>query len=159
MLRNPTPRPWRVISVPFVDSPIEADEPMVDIDDGIASADSSECRMDTETTPATPHTASRHRYASRGRRSMTQESSDLPISIHGDELSESIIVDDNRGEAIIIHFDDEMDDSNSCQSLRCRVSQKWVLPRSREMVNWTSKKYKARSTTNITATWKKLRQQ
>jgi hypothetical protein len=58
----------------LVGSPIEADESMVDTD-GIASADSSECRMDPETTPATSHTTSRHRDASRGRRSMTQESS------------------------------------------------------------------------------------
>lgn len=141
-----------------VDRPIEADESMVDID-GIASVDSSECRMDKETTLATSHTTSRYRHASRGRLSLTQEISDLPISIDGDELSESIIVDDNGGEAIIIHSDDEMDYGNSRHSPRCRVSRERVPPRSREMVNWASKEYKARSAANITAAWKKLRQQ
>jgi hypothetical protein len=89
--------------------------------------------------------------------SLTDES-DLPISIHGDGISESIIVDDNGGEAIIIHSDDETDDGNSRHTPQCRVPRAWV-PRSRDMVNWTPKEHKARSATNITAAWKKLRQQ
>ncbi|KAF2681099.1 hypothetical protein K458DRAFT_406838 [Lentithecium fluviatile CBS 122367] len=141
---------------PFVYSPIEAGKPMPN---DTASTDSSQCRMDMETTPATPHTASRPRDASRGRRSMTQESSDMPISIHGDELSESIIVDDNGGEPIIIHSDDEMDDSNSCQSPQRRVSQNRMPPRSPEMVIGVSKEYKARCVANVTATWEKFRWQ
>jgi hypothetical protein len=57
----------------------------------------------------TQYDAGKHRYRSCflwAKMSLTDES-DLPISIHGDELSEPIIVDDNGGEAIIIHSDDE----------------------------------------------------
>jgi hypothetical protein len=64
-----------------VDRSIE-DESMIDID-GIASVDSSECRMDTEMIPATSHTTSRYRDASRGRRSMTQESSGTAAASFG----------------------------------------------------------------------------
>jgi hypothetical protein len=60
----------------------EADKSMVDTN-GIASADSSECCMDPETTPATSHTISRYRDASRGRRSMTQESSGTATASSG----------------------------------------------------------------------------
>lgn len=66
---------------PRVDStPIEADESMDDIDDGIASADSSECRADAGTASTIPYTASRYREASRGRRSVTQESSGTSLA-------------------------------------------------------------------------------
>lgn len=67
---------------PRVDStPIEVDELIDDIDDGIASVDSSECRADAGTASTIPHTASRYREASLGRRSVTQESSGtLPAS-------------------------------------------------------------------------------
>ncbi|PVH91773.1 hypothetical protein DM02DRAFT_677900 [Periconia macrospinosa] len=118
---------------------------MDDIDDGIASADSSECRADAGTASTIPYTASRYREASRGRRSVTQESSDLPISIYeADEPAEFIIVDDNGGQAIVIDSSDDeigLDDDDS------------------EMVNWASKEYKTRSAASLTAAWENMWEQ
>ncbi|KAF2682015.1 hypothetical protein K458DRAFT_405807 [Lentithecium fluviatile CBS 122367] len=125
-------------------------------DSPAASTDSSKSHADTEASTES-YTAFR-REASHGRQDGRQECSDLPISIHGDE---SIIIDDNGGQAIVIDSsDDEMDvDDVSFRQNPRRVSRKRVPPRSPEMVNWTSKNYKARSEANLAATWRKVRRQ
>jgi hypothetical protein len=65
--------------------PLEADELMADIDDGIASADSSECRAATEMASTIAYTASFSREASRGRRRVTQESSGTSLASFGQQ--------------------------------------------------------------------------
>ncbi|KAF1957160.1 hypothetical protein CC80DRAFT_547878 [Byssothecium circinans] len=100
--------------------PVKADESMADIDDGIASADSSKCHADAGMASTIPYTASRYREASRGRRSVTQESSDLPISIYeASEPAKFIIINDNGGQAIVIDSSNNemgLDDDDSGQS-------------------------------------------
>ncbi|KAF1952284.1 hypothetical protein CC80DRAFT_572371 [Byssothecium circinans] len=148
------------VGLSFDSPPIEAEELMADIDDGIASADSSQCRADTGTASTIPYTASRYREASRGRRSVTQESSDLPISI--DESAEFIIVDDNGGQAIVIDSSDDeigLDDDDSGQSPRRRAQRKRSTPQSPQMVNWASKEYKTRSAASLTAAWENMWEQ
>ncbi|KAF2473698.1 uncharacterized protein BDR25DRAFT_311898 [Lindgomyces ingoldianus] len=150
-----------------VDSPpSEAEELMADVDDGIASVDSSECRADTGTDSTILYTASRSREASRGGQRVTQESSDepdLPISIYeSDEPAESIIVDDNGGQPIFIDSsDDEMglDNDNPGQSPRRRAQRKQSTLRSPEMVNWASREYKAKSAASLAAAWENMWEQ
>ena len=88
---------------------------------------------------------------------------DLPILIYeADEPAESIIVDDNGGQAIVIDSsDDEMglDDDNSGQSPRRRAQRKRTIPQSSEMVNWASKEYKIRSAASLTAAWENMWEQ
>jgi hypothetical protein len=70
-----------MLDVGLCDSPpLEADELMADIDDGVASADTSECRADTGKASKIPYTASRSQEASRGRRCVTQESSGTSLA-------------------------------------------------------------------------------
>ncbi|KAF2675727.1 hypothetical protein K458DRAFT_397691 [Lentithecium fluviatile CBS 122367] len=112
------------------------------------------------TTSPVPHTASHPRYASN--ESVTHRNIDLPSSrSEVEELSGSVIVDTNGGEAIVIDSSDKemnMDNDKSRQTPRRRVQRKQVLPRSLEMVNWTSKEYGTRSAASLTAAWEKLAQ-
>ncbi|KAF1963992.1 hypothetical protein BU23DRAFT_634774 [Bimuria novae-zelandiae CBS 107.79] len=163
------PEPPRRVTVMLnvglrVDSPpIEADKLMADFDDGIASADSNECPADTGTASTIPYTALRYREASHCRQSVSQESSDLPISIYeADEPAEFIIVDDNGGQTIVIDSsNDEMglDDNDPSQSPRRRAQRKRSTPQSLEIVNWPSKEYKTRSAASLAAAWENMWEQ
>lgn len=74
-----------------------------------------------------------------------------------DEVSESIIVDTNGGEAIVIEStDEEMDKDTSHQTPRRQPQRNRVLPRSAEMVDWTSREYKNKSVANLAAAWAKV---
>ncbi|CAI6342343.1 unnamed protein product [Periconia digitata] len=149
---------------PRADStPIGVDKSIDSFDDVIASADSTECRVEAGMASTIPYTASHYREASRGRQSVTQESSDQPISIYeADEPAEFIIVDDNSGQAIVIDSSDDeigLDDDDSGQSPRRRAQRKRSTPQSPEMVNWASKEYKTRSAASLTAAWENMWEQ
>ncbi|KAF2869500.1 hypothetical protein BDV95DRAFT_596491 [Massariosphaeria phaeospora] len=128
-------------------------EPIADDQDDshVASASPSECRANTETTSPVLHTASHGQDASS--RSVTHGSIDLSE----EELSESIIIDTNRGEPIVIDSSDEkMHDDNSRPKPRRRAQRRRVPPQSPEMVNWTSKEFETRSAASVTAAWEEV---
>lgn len=82
----------------------------------------------------------------------------MPSSCSDDkEVSESIIVDTNGGEVIVIDStDDEMDldDGKSRQTPCRRVQRKRVSPQSREMIDWMSREYETISVASLAAVWK-----
>jgi len=82
------------------------------------------------------------------------EGLDLPLSeFEDEELSESIIVDNNGGQPIVIDSSDEEMDNDTP---RRRAQRKRVSSQSPDMVNWTSEEYKARSAARLTAAWEEV---
>lgn len=78
-------------------------------------------------------------------------------SSEDEEPSESIIVDTNGGEAIVINStDEEMDNDASRQTPRRGIQRKRDSPRSLEMVDWTSREYERTSASSLAAAWKRV---
>jgi hypothetical protein len=74
-----------------------------------------------------------------------------------DELSKLIIIDNNRGEPIIIDTSDkEVANNKPCLNPQRRAQRKQVLTQSLEIVNWTSKEYETRIAASLSAAWKEV---
>jgi hypothetical protein len=87
-----------------------------------------------------------------GETSLTEE-----LDSPEDELFESIIIDDNGGEPIVIDTsDEEVADDKPRPNPRRRAQRKQVLTQSLEMVNWTSKEYETRTAASLSAAWKEV---
>ncbi|KAF9730217.1 hypothetical protein PMIN04_012012 [Paraphaeosphaeria minitans] len=125
-------------------------------DGHVASTSLNERDASTGNTSPILQTASHSRHASNDK--VTHENIDLSSSSSEDEEpSESIIIDTNGGEAIVIDStDEEMYNDTSYQIPPRRMQRKPVSPRSREMVDWTSREYKKTSAASLTAAWEKV---
>ncbi|KAL5374891.1 hypothetical protein PMIN06_012162 [Paraphaeosphaeria minitans] len=116
----------------------------------------------TTITSPIPHTASHLPHTIN--EGVAYENMDLTSSSSEDEeeeeVSESIIVNTN-GRKVIVISDDEMeiDKDKSPQTPRCQVQRKRVPPRSKEMVDWTSREYGKRSAASLAAAWKTMLKQ
>ncbi|CAG5189929.1 uncharacterized protein ALTATR162_LOCUS12114 [Alternaria atra] len=127
-------------------------------DDHVASASSSMCHAEAGTTSAVPHTASHAGHVSS--EGITHGNKGLPMSDSEDEeLFESIIIDDNGGQPIIIDSSDGEMNVNSRPNPRRRAQRKRISPQSPEMVNWTSKEYGTTSAAGLTTAWEKVWEQ